>query len=576
MDVMPRSSRLPGRVCLLHPLLATSALTLLAASMIALAPARPAPAASGATSDYAAEAFSDPWDYSNPEDQVIADDGPTRSMTNAAISGGQLHFDMAGQGYFHPLWGGYPGALPIGREGAAHPIDASRFNTIAFRMNANAEVPAGVRWYTCQEISDACQGGFNFFTVPGWHTYMFPLQAINEPALTAPWSGNIVSLRIALSPGGQQHFDVDWVRVMPSGVEANDDFGPVPQVDQPDVTGGADYASTARAGDAWDFNEASDYLRADNVAGGVSGGQFVGQNAAPALNDPSVTMRLGPTFSGDQFHRVTVGYTYDGGFNLQDKVGGGMTARLIWRIAGTPLTKTGADLQNSDDIVTYPNAREFTVDLASNPASAVTDPDQNGPRVGWSGQMIEMLRIDPNEDRGARSWRLDYVKVADDDAGAKSFDIVWHDNAWKPGTKADLFVDNDDKGFDGTPIATGLDVSQGRNVYTWTPPAGTPGRWYVYAVHSHNGRTGRAYSTGPVRIGGITDPAAYTFGAMVGGPSSQAGAGGPANTVPSQLALSSRTRPGGKAVKAGTKAMAKASAPKAPLAAVVAAPAKAA
>lgn len=495
------------------------------------------PAIAGAASDYAAEAFSDPWDYSNPEDQVIADDGPTRGMTNGSISGGQLHFDMAGQGYFHPLWGGYPGALAVGREGIAHPIDAGRYTTIAFRMNASAAVPAGVRWYTCQAISDACQGGFNFFTVPGWHTYVFPLQAINEAALTTPWAGNIVSLRIALSPGAQEHFDVDWTRVMPSGVEANDDFGPLPQIDEPDVSGGTDYAATARGGDMWDFNEATDHLRADNVSGSVTGGHFVGQNGVPTMNDPSVTVRLGPTFSGDQFHRVTVGYTYDGGFNLQDKVGGGMVARLIWRIAGTPLTKTGADLQNSDDIVTYPNAREFTVDLAANPAAEVTDPEQNGPRVGWSGQMIEMLRIDPNEDRGARTWKLDYVKVADDDAGAKSFDIVWHDNAWQSGTKADLYIDSDAHGFDGTPIATGLVVAQGRNVYTWTPPAGTTGRWHVYAVHGRNGRTGRAYSTGPMRIGGITDPGAYTFGPMVGGPASQAGVGTPAPTVPSQLAL---------------------------------------
>ena len=531
---MPRSLPQPVRA---HRSLTAALVGLLIGTVVALLPARPAPAASSAVADFAAEAFSDPWDYRNPEDQILADDGPTRSLTNASISGGQLHFDMTGQGYFHPLWGGYPGALPLGRDGVRHPIDASRYRTIAFRMNASGEVPAGVRWYTCQEISDACQGGFNFFTVPGWHTYVFPLQAISEPALTTPWAGKIVSLRVALSPGGTQHFDVDWVRVMPSGVEPGEDVGPVPQIDQPDVTGGSDYATIARGGDAWDFNEASDALRADNVGGGVSGGLFAGQNAGPAMNDPSVTMRLGPTFRGDQFHRVTVGYTYDGGFNLQDKAGGGTIARLIWRIAGTPLTTNGADLQNSDDIVTYPNAREFTVDLASNPPIAVTDPSQNGPRVGWSDQMIEMLRIDPNEDRGARTWRLDSVKVADDDAGAKSFDIVWHDNAWLPGTTADLFVDADGEGFDGVPIATGLPVTQGRNVFRWTPSAGTTGRWYVYVVHTQGGRTGRAYSTGPVRIGGITDPNGYSFGPMVGGRSSQAGAVVAPVAVPNQLAL---------------------------------------
>ena len=174
-------------------------------------------AAGGTPSDYAAEAFSDPWDYSNIEDQIIADDGPMRSATNATISGGQLHFDMAQPGYFHPLWGGYPGAITHGREGFARPIDAARYNRISFRMNATAEVPAGIRWYTCQEISDACQGGFNFFTKPGWNTYDFALAPINEANLTTPWAGKIVSLRVALSPSSSTHFDVDWLQVSTSG-----------------------------------------------------------------------------------------------------------------------------------------------------------------------------------------------------------------------------------------------------------------------------------------------------------------------------------------------------------------------
>jgi hypothetical protein len=534
------------RVVLVASTLVGSAL----ASNVHTSPAR---AADVPSTDYGAEAWGDPWDYNNTEDQILADDGPMRGAVNSSISGGQLHFDMAGQGYLHPLWGGYPGSLPTGRDGVLHPVDTGRYTQITFRMNASAEVPAGIRWYTCQEISDACQGGFNFFTKPGWNTYSFPLQAIDQPSLTTPWSGRVVSIRMALSPGASQHFDVDWLRLTPTGVPATEDVGPVPVLDEPNATGGADYATINRSGDAWDFDKPSDVLRADNVAGSVSDGKFVGTNAAPALNDPSVTMRLANTFSGDQFHRVTVAYSYDGPFNLEDKPNGGTNARLIWRIAGTKLTTTGADLQNSDDVVTYPNQKSFTIDLASSPASAVTDPDQAGPRVGWAGQMIEMLRFDPNEDRGARSWKIDSIKVADDAAAAKSFDVVWHDAAWQPGTKADIYIDTDGSGFDGAPIASGIDVKDGRNSYTFTPPG--PGRWYVYIVHSQGGRSGRSYSTGPVRIGGITDPNGYTFGPAVGGPSSQAGAG--ATGAPAALPL---TAPGGK----GRPAVKGAKPPKAP------------
>ena len=508
--------------------LCRSVLSVLVSGALLLAATASFPAVSGHTaggvpSDYAAEAFSDPWDYSNVEDQIIADDGPMRSATNATISGGQLHFDMARPGYFHPLWGGYPGAIPHGREGLAHPIDASRYNRISFRMNATAEVPAGIRWYTCQEISDACQGGFNFFTKPGWNTYDFALAPINEANLTTPWMGKIVSLRVALSPSSSAHFDVDWLQVSPSGSPVGEGLAPVPQIDEPSITGGADYATISRNGDAWDFNEASDVHRLDNATGAASGGVFSGTNAGPAMNDPAIGMRLNQAFKGSDFHRVTVDYTYDGPFNLEDRASGGTTARIIWRIAGTPLTKNGADLQNSDDIVTYPNEKSFTVDLAAANPVDITDPAQNGPRIGWAGQMIEMFRFDPNEDRGRRSFRIDRIKVADVAAGEKSFDIAWKDNSFAAGTTADLYVDTDDHGFDGTQIAAARPVQSGRNVFTWTPPSGTTGTWYVYVVHTRNGQVGRAYSGGPLRIGGITSAAAYQFGGAVDGPSSQVG-----------------------------------------------------
>ena len=509
-----------------------SALALGTAALIAttmLEPSAPALAAGSNPADYASEAFSDPWDYSNAEDQILADDGPMRSATNTSISGGQLHFDMAQPGYFHPLWGGYPGAIVHGREGVGAPIDAGRYNRIAFRMNATAEVPAGIRWYTCAQIIDACQGGFNFFTKPGWHTYDFALSAINEANLTTPWAGNIVSLRVALSPAAPTHFDVDWIQVYPAGAPVGEGVGPVPQVDQPNVTGGADYATIARSGDAWDFSEATDIHRLDNVQGSVSNGVFSGTNAGPAVNDPAIGLRLARAFNGNDFHRVTVDYSYDGPFNLEDKRGGGTVARIIWRVAGTPLTKNGADLQNSDDIVTYPNERSFTVDLATANPADITDPAQNGPRIGWAGQIIEMVRFDPNEDRGERSFRIDRVKVADVNAGATSFDIEWHDNSFAEGTTADLFIDTDRSGFDGTQIASAIPVKAGRNVFPWTPAPGTSGTWFVYVVHRRSDQVGRAYSGGPVRIGGITSPSGYQFGPVVDGPASQAGwvAGGP-------------------------------------------------
>ena len=498
--------------------------------------------------DYATEAFGDPWDYSNAQDQILSAEGPMFGATDASIDGGQLHFTMAGPGFFDPLYGGYLGALVHDRDGVAHPIDASRFGRIVFRMNASAEVPAGIRWHTCLAQNDACQGGFGFLTVPGWHTYDFALVASAEPNLTTPWTGDVVALRVAFSPSAPSHFDVDWLRVVPVDARVDGPYdGPVPVIDQPDQTGGTDYATVARHGDAWDFSEASDVQRSDNVVGSVHDGVYDGTNSGPVANDPSVGLRLATTFSGDQFHRATVSLTYDGPFSLGDREGGGMAARLLWRIANTPLTHDGSDLQHSEFIALYPNAKSFTVDLATSPPAAITDEGQRGPRIGWAGQMIEMLRIDPNEDRGTRHWRIDDVKLADDDATDPSgtFDIVWHDDAWRPDTVADLAFDTDARGFDATPIASGLHVVDGPNHFLWTPPPGLRGPVYIVVRHSRDGLVARRYSTGPVRVDGPNVGPSFRFGPAVGGPSSQAGHA----DVNQPSARSATSKSGGEAVK---------------------------
>ena len=74
-----------------------------------------------------------------------------------------------------------------------------------------------------------------------------------------------------------------------------------------------------------------------------------------------------------------------------------------------------------------------------------------------------------------------------------------------PGTTVSMFADTDRAGYDGTPIAQNVDLSSGSATVAWTPPAGTTGTYWIYAVATRNGTTGRTYSTGPVRIGGPTN-----------------------------------------------------------------------
>jgi hypothetical protein len=107
-----------------------------------------------ATADYATELFGDPWDFSNPEDLLLDGGltldagGPTVGLRDAEVRAGQLTWSMSRAGYLSPVWGGYPGALYLGREAGApeRQVDASRFTRLSIHMFAS------------QPRSPACSG----------------------------------------------------------------------------------------------------------------------------------------------------------------------------------------------------------------------------------------------------------------------------------------------------------------------------------------------------------------------------------------------------------------------------------
>jgi hypothetical protein len=486
--------------------------------------AQPAPVAAqtaGVATDYAVEAFGDPWDWSNPEDGGPAEDLLSAGIASSTVSGGEVHFTVNRPAFWFFLQGGYADSTPTGKDASAHPVDAARFNRIVMRISSSQNISAGLLWFACSDRDD-CGGGIPLDIRAGSHTYDINL----GPArfLTHPWSGLIRSMRIDFDPRVSTDIGVDWIRLTNVGAGPVDQWsGPVPEITDPDMSGGDDFATLTRNGDAWDFDKPTDYLRADNAAVNLNGGQLHGVNAAPGMNDPSVTMKVPVAFKGEDFHRMTVRWSFDGPFSLKDSPGGGMNARIVWRIAGTPPTPDGKDLQESRDIIMYPTEKEFTVDLATNPASAVVDPRPGKAKIGWAGQTIELVRFDPNEDPGPRSWHIDDVRLAADDAGESSFDVRLHDANPGGGTTADVYADNDATGFDGALIAQGVDLSSGDATVKWTPPAGTNGKYWIHMTVRRGNAVVSRYSSGPVQIGRKSGAGAYQFGPAVGGPASQVG-----------------------------------------------------
>lgn len=463
--------------------------------------------AAGGTVDYASDAFSNHWDYSDPSDIVIGD-GPLFNIANPSITGGQFRFDTNSGSYISPLWGGYPGALSSVLDGVTRPINTSVYNRLAFKITSTASVSSGVRWYTCPDgdVKDACQGGFAFDIRPGTNVYDFALKPSGlDPALDAPWSGSVTGIRLAFAESA--HMDLDWMSVYGGNPPGDDLNGPAAKVINPDIEGGESLGTKLR-GKPWDMTDPTDISRSYNVVGSAAGGVFSGTNAGPQTNDPSVVINLGcKTFKAADFHRFTVDMTYDGRFNVEDRSGGGMNQRVIWRLAGTPLDASGRDLQNSDDIVIYPGRRRFTIDLATDPATAINDPTQSGPKQGWTGE-IEHVRFDPNEDPGARTWQIREIKLAADDmvAPGGSFKIEWADANYRPGGTATVSVSPSPTGSGAIPVASNVPVSEGTNVTTWT--AATSGRFWVVLTIARSGAESTSVSTGPITIGSPQ----YTFG----------------------------------------------------------------
>lgn len=554
------------RTVALAAVVAAGALPAVAGAAPGDAPTFDGPAVIAPPPDYASEVHGDPWDYRNLDDVLLDGDGPTLNVTGQTLRNGRLAFDIDGSGYVSPVWTGFTGAIPAGREGTRHPIDATRYRTATFRMYASSQQPAALFWFRCDALEDRCTGGKSFMALPGWNTYEVALEN-TFPGLTQEWGGEVLGLRMSFNTDRATSIELDWMRLhgtvpgttirwdnpapgssstlhwdrdadranntagepgwgslattsattgsatLPAGMEPGTyrfyataggtttgysapltiDAPPLPVITDPDEAGGEDHA-TAVLGDAWDMSQTTDVAQLGNAANvSWSGGVLEATNGGPVRNDPFLILRQDATIDPARYHRLTVNTTYDGPFGLEDAEGGGAHGRWLWR-----RQDQGQTFQNGREIVTYTTVDTYTIDLATTPSGAIAE---SGP--GWLGSPITTVRYDPNEDRGARRWRVDEISLrADDETTDRTFDITWHDDAHATGTTVDLYADRDGLGFDGQLIASGIAQTSGVNTYRWVADDVTDGTYWIHLRASDGVSTSRTYATGPVRVSG--------------------------------------------------------------------------
>lgn len=451
--------------------------------------------------DFASETFADPWDYSNVEDQNTDE----ARASNVRIGDGRLRLDVVGGDWFTPV-ATIAGSLAFGRDGAAAPVDPTRYQRLSIKMEQpTSGGVAAVVWFTCREQTTACMGGVHFATRPGDVVYDVDLTASSTIGGRVPWrAGKIVSVRIvpitSSAVTSRTAVSVDWLRVYASGSAHGawppgtwDGFSvaplPRPVVDSPAPSEGLDLA-TSRIGRWWDFRDAANAQGVQVVnarGGGFDSRGLNGTNAPPVQNDPEVLLPVSG-FSGSQFHHLSYSLTYDGPFSLVDAPGGGKLARLIW------VASEASNYQISDDLVAYSgaNAAPVEIDLAR---ADLLDPQSGQPRLGWAGRTIDHLRFDPNEDPGANTWHLKYLHLREDPRAVGRTTVKFHDAAWVPGTTAEVKIG---QGAPGTPyetVARDVPVVQGANSVPFDLGARSPGSYRVEVVLRHpDGAAALAFS----------------------------------------------------------------------------------
>lgn len=454
--------------------------------------------------DYATDHFGKPWDYTDSQDVNTSPNGPTLNLTNELVGGGHYSFDVSSNGYFSPVWGGYPGGLYMGREGAApgNAIDAGRYTHLAFTVTASQRISAGLMWFSCADgaLSGGCEGGMPFTIAAGTHSYDLTI-ANQGYGLPQAWNGTMTGLRFAVSPQAASHLDFEWMSLRPSGLGTTPPpVEPHVVVDAPDAAGETDWASSV-TGSAWNFADPSTSFGITNAANlSYAGGELSATNAGPVINDPHVNINLrGKTITNPgTFHRLTVTASYDGPFNLEDKAGGGTMGRIIWQTS-----IHGNDLIQTKPVVTYDDTNTYTFDLSTPGLNEPSAPNQ----YPWATSgAITALRWDPNEDRGARRWHITSVSLRSDWTAKGSFAVRWHDTASTAGSTVALYYAPavTPGTCSGTQIVSGLTESA-TDSYTWNT-ASTPDGSYRVCVQTTNaaGQTTAVWSTGPVAVTGPT------------------------------------------------------------------------
>lgn len=514
--------------------------------------------------DFATEAFTGAWDFSEASDLPNIPGLNTIGFSNVRVENGKWMATGAAQANLRLLqsWE----SIPIGRDGALFPIDADRFTHLTFRMRLSGEsrAAAEVTWYDCGRTVLECKGGVGFQVAEGWNTYTIPL--VNDPAKgDVEWAGEIRGL--ILTPSAKAaDIEIDWIRLYEpttSGirVKSRDTRSDAQLIWDRDKDPSNNTAANANWGVVGTIGRGALYFRTDGFPPGT---YFVYTESAAGrsaprkikINDRPVPAVLQPdAIGGASYDTVVRGDAWD--FSQASDVG--LTRNMNWSIQdgqlvgvntspvlsdsgfrlpivdGQPIDAdrfhrftasvffeggfslshaagggmnarlvwrtTNGDVRVTEDIVVSPGWNTITIDLNDYTAAELLEEDDP---LAWAGQDIELFRFDPHEDSGSRRFFVDWIKLAEDDKPTDGrFTVEFRDRTWDVGSSAEILISRSSDGSNAQTIGTMNSINGKKNRFRWTVPANLTGtgEWYVVVkVTDPKGNVGTNVSRGSLTL----------------------------------------------------------------------------
>ncbi len=557
-----------------HPLTVLSVLSVVFAMVLSLVAVAPANAAGSAPTisvtevdeavDFATTEWADPWDFSGAKDLPNYEGHSHFRMSDVSRKKGVWKATTQDSGYIRLIQSWDVGGIPWGRDGALHPIDASKYQRVSFRMKTSLDSPktgGRILWQDCGQLRPECSGGTKFVTQPGWHTYDVLIE--KDAAYPVDWTGMVRGFAMMPSRLGTT-VELDWIRLYdpstapaPLAIEAtsagqlywdkdanpanntadNPNWGPVGD------GGGANF-------DAASYPPGKYYFYTDDGSGPSAYSEPFRIDARPRLVVLNPDITGGADFAKSvrkdawDFNQPgDVGWTRNAKVTVSDGLARGVNATPDLTDSGVHLDMSGKlintsryhrltmkvffsgkfDLSanpgggmnarviwhlngqsrsfDSDDIVVTPGWNIITLDLADIPPSELVEPYVPGAK--WKGLSVDMLRIDPHEDAGKRAFKIDWVKLSRDDKSRRGkFAVTFKDKAYEPGSTVEVYVDNDKNQANGIGnLAASQALVKGKNsVDIFRADHGKGTKWVFVRITDPSGSVTESYSTGPVKL----------------------------------------------------------------------------